>query len=81
MDENVSNVTTLLQVGFNEDLKSYFVNLAAGSNVAETAFAVTVIIKCLIKDKIIEKAEDFTDLVNKYLNDPQYDEVKENVSD
>lgn len=78
MEEN-TNMTTLLQVGFNEEQKSYFVNLAAGSNVAETAFSVAVIIKCLIKDKIIEKAEDFTSLVEKYLNDPQYEEVKDNV--
>lgn len=32
----------------------------------------------LVKDGVIKSASDVTDLINKYMNDPQYDEVKEN---
>ena len=35
-----------------------------------------VVLKCLIRDGIIKEAKDVTDLINKYLDDPQYNEVK-----
>lgn len=85
MNEEQKNVSTntddsviLMAVAFNESKNTYIVDLAKGSNVAETAFAMTVVIKCLLKDRVIKSASDVTDLINKYMNDPQYDEVKEN---
>ena len=85
MNEEQKNVSTntddsviLMAVAFNESKNTYIVDLAKGSNVAETAFAMTVVIKCLLKDGVIKSASDVTDLINKYMNDPQYDEVKEN---
>ena len=87
MNEEQKNVTNvpddrviLMAVAFSESKNSYIVDLAKGSNVAETAFAMSVVIKCLMKDGIIKSPEDVTDLINKYLNDPQYEEVKENAN-
>lgn len=69
------NVVTLLSVKLDTDTGIYDVNIAQGSNVAETAFSVSVIIKCFVRDGIIKNAEEFTDLLNKYLTDSQYNEV------
>ena len=83
MNEEQKNVTNvpddrviLMAVAFSESKNSYIVDLAKGSNVAETAFAMSVVIKCLMKDGIIKSPADVTDLIDKYLNDPQYEEVK-----
>lgn len=67
----------LMAVAFDHVKNAYFVDLEKGSNVAETAFAMTVVIKCLLKDDIIKDASEVTDLINKYLSDPQYNEVEE----
>ena len=70
------NKILLMAVAFDQTNNTYSVDLAKGSNVAETAFSMAVVIKCLIRDGIIKEAKDVTDLVNKYLEDPQYNEVK-----
>ena len=87
MNEEQKNVTNvpddrviLMAVAFSESKNSYIVDLAKGSNVAETAFAMSVVIKCLMKDGIIKSPADVTDLIDKYLNDPQYEEVKDNAN-
>lgn len=67
----------LMAVAFDETNNTYSVDLGAGSSVPETAFAMSIVIKCLLKDEIIKDAKEVTDLVNKYLTDPQYNEVKE----
>ena len=84
MNEEQKNVTNvpddkviLMAVAFSESKNSYTVDLAKGSNVAETAFAMSVVIKCLMKDGIIQSSADVTDLIDKYLNDPQYKELEE----
>lgn len=74
--ENNEARKILVAVAFDADKNTYFVDLAKGSNIAETAFAFTVVIKCLLRDGVIEKASEVTDLMNKYLTDPQYDEMK-----
>jgi hypothetical protein len=69
----------LLAVAFEEaedGTANYIVDIPKGSTVTETAFCVNVVIRCLIKDKIIEKPSDFLDYVTKYLNEPQYGETK-----
>lgn len=78
--ENKQNnsMVTLMTVGFDQDKNTYCVSLGKGSNVAETAFAMAVVIKCLTKDGVIKKHKDIIDLVEKYLTDPQYEEVKDN---
>lgn len=65
----------LLGVAFSEKDNTYAVDIPAGSSVAETAFVMSVVIKCLVRDGIVEKPTDVTDLINKYLEDPQYQEV------
>lgn len=70
------NKVLLMAVAFDQTNNTYSVDLAKGSNVAETAFSMAVVIKCLIRDGIIKEARDVTDLINKYLDDPQYGEVK-----
>ena len=70
------NKILLMAVAFDQTNNTYSVDLAKGSNVAETAFSMAVVIKCLIRDGIIKEAKDVTDLINKYLDDPQYSEVK-----
>lgn len=69
------NKILLMAVAFDQTKNTYSVDLAKGSNVAETAFSMAVVIKCLIRDGIIKEAKDVTDLINKYLEDPQYNEV------
>lgn len=54
---------------------NYYVDIPAGSNVAETAFAVHCVIRMLVRDGIIPDNKTFLDLVNKYLGDTQYNEV------
>lgn len=78
MDDNKK---LLLGVAFDDANNTYIVDVGQGSSVPETAFAMTVVIKCLLRDKIIEKPEDIIDLIKKYLTDPQYDEVKEVEND
>jgi hypothetical protein len=68
----------ILGVAFDDENNIYSVDIPAGSCIPETAFAMSVVIRCLIKDGIIEKSTDVTDLINKYIDDPQYEEVKEN---
>ena len=70
------NKILLMAVAFDQTKNTYSVDLAKGSNVAETAFSMAVVIKCLIRDGIIKEAKDVTYLINKYLEDPQYNEVK-----
>lgn len=73
----MNNSRTLLSVGFKEDENTYTVDIATGSNVAETAFCMAVVIKCLLKDGYIDSPNNVLDLVKKYLEDPQYAEVEE----
>lgn len=80
VDVNQNDKVILMAVAFSESKNSYIVDLAKGSNVAETAFAMSVVIKCLMKDGIIKSHKDVTDLIDKYLNDPQYEEVKEDAN-
>ena len=74
MDENKK---LLIAVAFNAENNTYSVDIPQGSSVNETAFAVTVTIKCVVRDGIIENSKYFIDLIDKYLNDPQYAEVKD----
>lgn len=78
LQENQSqNTIDLLKVSFQQANNNYLVTLAQGSSIAETAFSIAIVIKCLLRDDIIKSSNDVLDLVNKYLTDPQYEEVKE----
>lgn len=82
MSKNVNNKTNinrklLLAVAFDEDTSTYNVDIAQGSSVPETAFAMSVVIKCLVRDGIVKDPKEITQLILKYLDDPQYQELKE----
>ena len=72
----MANKKLILAVAFDDENNTYSVDIPAGSSVPETAFAMSIVIKCLIKDGIIEKSSDVTELINKYIDDPQYKEVE-----
>lgn len=76
MEENTP-IKKLLSVEFNAESNQYMIELGKGSNVAETAFAMVVVIKCLLRDEIIKSPSDILNLINKYLTEPQYDEIVE----
>lgn len=71
------NKKLILAVAFDEENNCYSIDIPAGSNAAETAFAMAVVIKCFVKDNIIDDHKIMTDMINKYLTDSQYDEVQE----
>lgn len=77
MEEKTNNKKLLLGVAFDEEKNVYSVDVPAGSNVAETAFAMAVVIKCLVRDGIIENHKIVTDMINKYLTESQYEEISE----
>ena len=59
-----------------DDEGRYNVTLGAGSNVNECAFCMMVIMKCLIKSNLIKDSNEMIELINKYFNDQQYEEVE-----
>ena len=69
------NERVLLKVTDNPD-GVYSVTVAQGSSISEVAFCMTVVIKCLIKTGYIKSAQEMYDFMDKYMNDPQYEEVK-----
>ena len=73
--EQVSVRQELLSVTFNDG--KYEVKIPKGSNVAETAFCMAVIIKVLTRDNLVSRAKEVLDAITRYLDDPQFEEVKE----
>ena len=66
----------ILAIGFNETTGKYEMNIPHGSNVTECAFGVAALIKCLVRDGVIEKTEVFLDYIDKYTFDEQYQELE-----
>lgn len=66
----------ILAIGFNETTGKYEMNIPQGSNVPECAFGVAALIKCLVRDGVIEKPEVFLDYIDKYTFDEQYQELE-----
>lgn len=71
-------VKNILSISTDDEIGNYQVSIAEGSNLAETMFAISAMIRCLVRDGVIDDAKVATDLLIKYLTDSQYDEVKEN---
>lgn len=65
----------ILAVAVDDENNSYSVDIPAGSNAAETAFAMSVVIRCFVKDNIVNDHKVMTDMIDKYLTDSQYEEV------
>ena len=64
----------ILEVSSNDE-GLYQIKIGEGNSVEEVAFAISVIIKCFNRDEVIAK-EDMLTLIDKYLNDVQYEEVQ-----
>ena len=76
-----NNIRIILAVAFDDANNQYIVDIPSGSSVPESAFAMSVVIKCLVRDGIVTDATEVTDLINKYLTDPQFEEVKDEQSE
>jgi hypothetical protein len=71
--EYSTGVSPIVTVGTTDD-GHYSVIINKNASVPEVAFCMTVIIKCFERDGVIDK-EEMLDMINRYLNDPQYEEV------
>ena len=69
----------IVDVAFNPEDGKYYVTAGEGSNVNECAFACAILAKIFVKNGFIKEVKDFEDLIHKYMTDPQYDEVDDNV--
>lgn len=74
--EQINDKQTIVAIYFNETKNHYEIEIPQGSNVAEVAFAIAALTKCLVRDKVIEKADDFINAIKKYIEDPQYAEIE-----
>lgn len=71
----------MLKVCISDDGTQYRVYAPSGSSVPETAFCMAVVIKCMQRDGVIQNTDDVLELIKKYLDDPQYQEVEANETD
>ena len=73
------NETTklILEITFNEESGNYGMKVGKAMSVNEVMFGVAALIKCLVRDGVVEDKNVPVEMLNKYLNDPQYDELKE----
>lgn len=79
MNSNEGYIKTVLTVQYDVTTNQYVVGSCQGSSVEEMAFATMVVARTLTRDGHIKSEQDFLDLVNKYINDPQFQEVKPNA--
>ena len=73
------NETTklILEITFNEESGNYDMKVGKAMSVNEVMFGVAALIKCLVRDGVVEDKNIPVEMLNKYLNDPQYDELKQ----
>lgn len=75
------NEKLIFAVGFDEVTGEYKVNIPAGTTINEVVFAFSVVTKCLVRDGIVENREVITEMLQRYLTDPQYEELEEDLND
>lgn len=75
-DKNTTDLLKVTRKITDDNSETYGVSIPNGSNVHQTAFCVMVLIKCLVNDGLIKSKQEFFDLITKYHDDPQFDEVK-----
>lgn len=73
--EEQSNKHLILAIAYDSDKNQYSFDIPSGMSLQEVAFSIAALTKCLTRDQVIETEQLFIDLVNKYLTDPQYNEV------
>lgn len=70
----------IVKVSFDDTNGKYNVVIPSGMTLNEVIFGFVVVIKCLIRDGVIDDYAVVYDLLTRYLNDPQFEEVRdENV--
>lgn len=67
----------LLVVSFDDETNRYSIEIPKGSSVPETVFSFAIVVKCWLRDGVIKETNDIFKMLEKYVNDPQYEEVKE----
>ena len=77
MENNDAQYETKTVICITCNDKSYTVKADQGVSVPEMAFATMVLIRTLINGKYIDSKDDFIKMVNKYFDDPQYEEVED----
>lgn len=72
------NETTklILEITFNEESGSYEMKVGKAMSVNEVMFGVAALIKCFVRDGVVEDKNIPVEMLNKYLNDSQFDELK-----
>lgn len=67
----------IITVSTSDDGKNYNIKIPCGTSVNEVMFGVAVAIKCFVRDGVIDNAKIATDMLDRYLNDTQFDEIKD----
>ena len=78
---NENRIKLLLAISFDEENGDYKVDIPAGSTIAETVFGFSVVIKCLVRDGLIKEPAEIYDMLKRYVEDPQYQELKKETDD
>lgn len=65
----------LLEITLSEDGKQYNIRAGEGMSVNEMMFGIAAVIKCLVRDGVIEKHDIATEMLNRYLTDEQFAEL------
>lgn len=68
---------TMVEVLYDNESGKYSVNAPKGISVGEIAFSISVVIKCLVRDKYVDSIDTMIDTIKNYSTDPQFEEVKE----
>lgn len=68
--------TEILTISFNNETGNYGIKISKGCSLNEVFFGINVLIKCLVRDGIIENEDVVFDTLKKYATDPQYQELK-----
>ena len=72
---NASSKKLLLAISFDSEGNRYQVDIPEGSTIAETVFGFSVVIKCLLKDGLIQSPTEIYDMLKRYTEDPQFQEL------
>lgn len=68
----------ILVIQVTEDDKGkYSFTCGPGMSMQEVAFAMAAFAKVLVREGYIKKPNDFVKQIRKFMNDPQYNEIKE----
>ena len=70
-----------MNISFDNATGNYNVKIPQGSNLNEVFFGINVLIKCLVRDGIVESEEKIYETLKRYATDPQYQELTEAIAE